>query len=146
MKYSYPLNINDLTINPENRAKRLGIEIDNKLSFQQRIFTLCNKASNQLNSIERIQKFMGFKEKEVLLNSFVYSNFNYCPLVWHFCSSKSLYIIEKIQNGYLDYYTTTSLVIMLNSSKKSGKATMEIIRLRCLALEIFKPADNLNPY
>ena len=36
-------------------------------------------------------------KKEVLLNSFVYSNFNYCPLVWHFCSSKSLYKIEKVQ-------------------------------------------------
>ena len=30
--------------------------------------------------------------------------------------------------------------------KKSGKATMEIKRLRCLALEIFKTVNNLNPY
>ena len=111
MKDSYPLNINGLTIHSENNVKLLGIEIDNKLSFS----TLCNKASNQLNAIGRIQKFMGFKEKEVLVNSFVYSNFNYWPLVWHFCSSKSLYKIEKYKNGHLDYYTTTSLVIMLNS-------------------------------
>ena len=44
---------------------------------------------------------MGFKEKEILLNSFVYSNFNYCPLVWRFCSSKSLNKIEKIQERAL---------------------------------------------
>ena len=93
MKDSYPLNINDLTINSENRVKLLDIEIDKKLSCEQHISALCNKASNQLNAIGRIQKFMGFKEKEVLLNSFVYSNFNYCPLVWHFCTSKSLYKI-----------------------------------------------------
>ena len=86
MKDSYPLNINDLTIDSENSVKLLGIEIDNRLSFEKHISTLCNKASNQLNAIGRIQKFMGFKEKEVLLNSFVYSNFNYWPLVWHFCS------------------------------------------------------------
>ena len=30
--------------------------------------------------------------------------------------------------------------------KKSDKATMEIKRLRCLALEIFKTVNNLNPY
>ena len=30
--------------------------------------------------------------------------------------------------------------------KNSGKATMEIKRLRCLALEIFKTVNNLNPY
>ena len=101
MKDSYPLDINDLTINSENSVKLLGVEIDNKLSFELHISTLCNKASNQLNAIERIQKFMGFKEKEVLLNSFVYSSFNYCPPVWHFCSTKSLYKIEKIQERAL---------------------------------------------
>ena len=93
MKDSYPLNINDLTIHSENSVKLLGIEIDNKLPFEKYFSTLCNKASNQLNATGRIQKFMGFKEKEVLLNSLVYSNFNYWPLVWHFCSYKSLYKI-----------------------------------------------------
>ena len=33
VKDSYPLNINDLTINSENSIKLLGIGIDNKLSF-----------------------------------------------------------------------------------------------------------------
>ena len=51
MKDSYPLNINDLTIDSENSVKLLGIEIDNKLSFEQHISTLCNEASNQLDAI-----------------------------------------------------------------------------------------------
>ena len=85
IKDSYPLEIHDQIINSESSVKLLGIEIDNKLSFDKHISTLCKKASNQLNAIGRIQKYMGFKEK-VLINSFVYSNFNYCPLVWHFCS------------------------------------------------------------
>ena len=67
MKDSYPLNINDLTSNYENSVKLLGIEIDKRLSFEKHVSTLCNKASNQLNAIGRIQKFMGFKEKEVFL-------------------------------------------------------------------------------
>ena len=113
MKDSYPLNINDLTINSENSIKLLGIEIDNKLSFEQHVSTLCNKASNQVNAIGRIEKLMGFKEKEVLLNSIVYSKFNYCPLVWHFCSSKSLCIIEKIEEQPLRLLHSDS--IMLNS-------------------------------
>ena len=47
MKDSYPLNINDLTINSENCGKLLRIEIDNRLSFEKHISTLCNKASKQ---------------------------------------------------------------------------------------------------
>ena len=67
MKDSYPLNINDQKINSASRVKLLGIEIDNRLSFEKHISTLCNKASNQLNAIGKIQKFMSFKEKEVPL-------------------------------------------------------------------------------
>ena len=47
-----------------------------------------------------------------------------------FCSSKSLYEIEKMQEG----------------ATKSGKATMEIKRLRCLALELIKTESKLNSY
>ena len=101
MKDSYSLNINQEVINSENCVKLLGVEIDDKLSFEKHISTLVKKASSQLNAISRIQKFMGFKEKEILLNSFVYSNFNYCPLVWHFCLEKSVKRIEKIQERAL---------------------------------------------
>ena len=63
MKDSYYLNINQKIINSENCVKLLGVENDNKLSFEKHISTLVKKASNQLNTIRRIQKFMGFKEK-----------------------------------------------------------------------------------
>ena len=81
MKDSYSPHINQEVINSENYVKLLGVEIDNKLSFEKHISTLVKKASNQLKAISRILKFMGFKEKEILLSSFVYSKFNYCPLV-----------------------------------------------------------------
>ena len=79
----------------------LGIEIDNQLSFIQHISKLCSKATIQLNAICRLAKLMGNKEKIAMINSFVYSNFNYCPLVWHFCSCESLQKIEKIQKRCL---------------------------------------------
>ena len=63
MKDSYSLNINQDVINSENSVIFLGVEIDNKLSFEKHISTLVKKTSNQLNAISRIQKFMGFKEK-----------------------------------------------------------------------------------
>ena len=145
MKDSYPLNINDQKISSENCVQLLGIEIDNKLCFEQHISTLCKKASNQLNAIGRTQKYMGFKEKEVLLNIFVYSNFNYCPLAWHFCSSKSLNKIEKIQERALRLLQNNFTSDYSELLSKSGKPSMEVKRLRALALEIFKTLNNLNP-
>ena len=67
-------------------VKLPGLEIDNQLSFNQLISKLCSKAAMQLNAIRRLAKFMGNKGKTAMINSFVYSNFNYPPLVCYFCS------------------------------------------------------------
>ena len=94
----------------------------------------------QLNAISRLKRFMGKEQKEALINSFILLS----PLVWYFCSSKSLQKIEKIQlcclriiyNDYsCDYQTLLKL---------SQKPSMEIKRLRNLALEMFKTINNLN--
>ena len=49
---------------------------------------LCFNAVMQLNALSSFQKYMGKSEKEDIINSFNFSNFNYSPLVWHFSSSE----------------------------------------------------------
>ena len=88
---------------------------------------------------------MGKPEKVAIVNSFIYANFNYCPLVWHFSTYESIRKFEKIQKRCLkitlDYYDSDYDVLLT----KSGKVTMEIKQLRVLAIEIFKIVNNLNP-
>ena len=57
----------------------------------------------------------------------------------HFCSLKLLKKVEKIK-PYND--STSDYNQLLN---KSSKVSMEVKRLRKLALEIFKTLNNLNP-
>ena len=80
-----------------------------------------------------------------IVNSFIYANFNYCPLVWHFSTCESIRKIEKMQKRCLrialDDYDSDYNVLL----RKSGKVTMEIKLLRVLAIEIFKIVNNLNP-
>ena len=63
-------------------VKLLGVYNDDKLNFNEHINKICKSAGNQLNALIRLKSFLGLKEKEVLVNSFIYSNFNYCPFVW----------------------------------------------------------------
>ena len=56
-----------------------------------------NPAKVQLNVLYRLQKYKGKDEKNVVSDNIIYSNFNYCSLVTHFCSCKSSKKIEKIQ-------------------------------------------------
>ena len=50
-------------IETTNSVDLLGIHIDNKLTFDDHIFTLCNKASMQLNALGRLKLYLGKKEK-----------------------------------------------------------------------------------
>ena len=70
---------------------------------------------------------MGFKEKQILLNSFVYLNFHYCPLVWHFCSAKSVKKDrKKIQERGLRTLCNNFSSDFESTLNKSGKSTMEV--------------------
>ena len=61
-------------------------------------------------------------------------------------ASKYLYKVGKIQERALRLLHNDFVSDYAELLKKFGKATMEIKRLRCLALEIFKNVNNLNPY
>ena len=95
------LKINSQTIKTTNCVKLLEITFDSKLNFDSHISDLCKRASMQLNALNRLKVYIGNKEMEILINSFIYSNFNYCPLVWHFSSCKSTAKIEKIHKRCL---------------------------------------------
>ena len=55
-------------------VKLLGIHIDDKLNFNHYINKLCKSVGNQVNALTRLKS--GIKERVVLVNSFIYSNFN----------------------------------------------------------------------
>jgi len=95
--------------------------------------------------ISRIENYIGEKEKEIILNTFVYSNFMYCPLAWHFCPKLSQTKIEKIQHRCLQLITNDYESDNKHLLEKTEKPTMEIRRLRTLAIEIFNTLNNLNP-
>ena len=50
----------------ESSGKLLGINIDTQLSFNLPV----KSASNQLNALEKLKTFLGFKEENVLINNF----------------------------------------------------------------------------
>ena len=99
----------------------------------------------QLNTISRLQRFIGKEQKEAHRNSVTFSNFNYCPLVWYFCSCKSSQKIERIQLRCLRIIYNDNSSDYQTLLKLSQKPSIKIKRLRNLTLEIFKTINDLNP-
>jgi hypothetical protein len=79
----------------EDNVKLLGVTIDSDLNFDNHISEMCKKASRQLNILKRIGKYMNRLGKLTSYYSFILSNCNYCPVIWHYCSEKKSFKMEK---------------------------------------------------
>ena len=58
------MNIGDEKIESLSAVKFLGIEVEDKLNFNNHINTICRSAANQLNALIRLRRFLGVEEKE----------------------------------------------------------------------------------
>ena len=139
------LIINGELIKSEETVKLLGIYLDYKLNFEKHISEICRKAASQLNVLKRLKGFVAFDEKKILVQSLIYSNFDYCPLIWYFSSANSLQKIEKIQERALRFLYNDQLSSYDVLLSKSGRCTMRVFRLKFLCIEIFKTLNKLNP-
>ena len=93
------IKIDGEIVNSEETVRLLGVTLD----FDLHISNICKKAATQLNVVQRLQSFIRFEEKKVLVQSLIISNFNYCPLVWYFSSFKHLQNVEKLHERALRF-------------------------------------------
>ena len=93
----------------------------------------------------RISNYLDESARRTIYNSFVSSNFNYCPFVWHFCGVTDGNEIEKLQERcsriiYKDYESSYDRLL-----DRANTTKLAISRLRILILEAFKSIHRLNP-
>ena len=139
------LKINGEIIQTQKEVTLVGVTIDNKLSFAPHISNICKAAANQLNLIKRLNKHFDADTKKDLTRSYVLSQFNYCPLVWHFCGNSSIHKMEKIQERALrfvfnDYTSEYRDMLQIN-----GESTLYLKRVRIMAQEVYKAINNQSP-
>ena len=139
------LKIGDLHINNSVSEKLLGITFDCKLKFNEHIEDICQKASQKLNAPARLSTYMGTTKKRIIMNPFLKSQFNYCPLVWICCNRSSNTKITRLHGR--------CLWIVYNDKKsnfnellvKDGSVSIHHQNLQKLAVEMFKVSRALSP-
>ena len=123
----------------------LGIQIDNKLNFENHIKSLCSKASQKLGALQRFSNLLDAQKKNLLFNSIIKSQFSYCPLVWMFCSRRSNSLVNNVHERALrivsdDHNSSYSELLM---TKKEH--TIHQQNINVLMKEIYKFENNLSP-
>ena len=137
--------LNNVNIPCENEVKLLGVTIDFKLNFNSHISNICKKASKQLNCLKRIGKYLTRLGKLTIHHSFILSNFNYCPLTWHFCSVTNTNKVERIQERALRFIYDDHSSSYEDLLSKSNLPSLKLRRIRFIALETFKILHKESP-
>jgi len=131
---------------PEDDIKLLGVTIDHQLKFKKHIANICRKASQQLNILKRIGKHLTKLGKLTVYHTFIMSNFNYCPLIWHFCGATETKKMEMIQERALRFIYNDYLSSYDSLLEKSKMPCLKLRRMRILALETFKIIYKESPF
>ena len=109
------------------------------------VSSLCKKASQKLNTLSRIASCMKFDQRRLILNSFITSNFSYCPIVWMFHSRKLNERINHIHERalrivYKDFNSSFQELLTEDNS-----LNIRHKNLQKLVTEIFKVKNGLSP-
>ena len=139
------IDINGNVVQMTDSVKLLGITIDSKLNFNEHVKSICKKTSNKVRAFSRIAPNLEYEKSTILYNSFILSNFNYCPLIWMFCGKTSNDDINRLHKRalrvLLDDYESTFEELL----HKRGECTIHTRNLQKLMLEVYKCLTSGNP-
>ena len=93
----------------------------------------------------RLRNDLVTSQKLILYNSFVASNFGYCPIVWMFCGKTANANIDRVQKRALQ-----AVYNDFNSShetlcSKGNHSKIHVVNLRCLLVEVYKSLHADSP-
>ena len=138
------LNIQGSKIIAKDHGKLLGIEIDDKLKFDNHVQTLCQKVNKKTSGFSRLTMYISREQALSICNVVILSNFNYCPLIWLFCN--------KGANKKIDCAHKRALRILHNDYgssfqsllARSNSSTIHVKNLQKLMTEIYMSLNNMN--
>ena len=99
------------------------------------------KVSTKVKAFSRLSNHINLNQARILLNAVIMSNFNYCPLIWLFCS--------KAANSTINRVHKRALRLLYQDFESSFEALPskddDVKHLQKLPLEVYKTLHHLNP-
>ena len=135
------LNINDNKLSATDHVKLLGIEVDNKLKFNKYVKTLCSKVTKKI----RLNTYISIEQALTICNAVILSNFNYCPLIWLFCSKGANKEIDRTHKCALRILYKEYDCPLETLLTRSDSFCIHVRNLQKLMTEIYKSMNQLNP-
>ena len=132
------VKIGEFNVKNSRKENLLGIKIDSNLSFENHVSSLCKKTSQKLHALARVVCFMDLAKRKSLMNAFITSQFNFCPLLPMFHSRQMNNRVNKIQERALRLVYKDNKLTFDDLLKLDNSVTIHQRNLQILATEIFK--------
>ena len=141
------INVNNVVIESSPVVKLLGVHVDYNLSFNYHIHEICRKAGLKLNVLARVSRILDSDSstKMLLFNSCIISQFNFCPIVWHYCCRGDMLKMERMQYRALKYVFCDYNASYTELRQRSKKKLLYENRLNYILYEVLKCVRKLNP-
>ena len=124
----------------------LVITIDHNLTFDTYISNLCKTASANVKSLSRIRNVLEEKQAKLLYNSFILSQFNYCCIIWMFCSKTTYKKIKQTQKSGLRVVYNEPHISLDKLLIRDQSISVHRKQINTLLTEIYKRFSGKNPY
>ena len=125
--------------------KLLGVIINNKLDFTEHLNTSCKKANLMLHALNRISRFLSPEQHVLIINAYIKSLFNYCPLVWMFCYRRIMHKMNKIHERSLRLLLKNYKDDFQDLLRSSGDISIHQRCINSLLTEVYKYIHGLSP-
>ena len=143
--YKIQLEVADSYVKNSTSEKLLGVKIDKKLSFGERVRNILKNANSKLKALARATSYMDIRKRKLLLNAFFNAQFNYCPLIWM--------LHNRCNNNKIKYFHGRCLQLIYNDksssyeelSQKDGSIPIHHNSIKELSIEMFKIKNTLAP-
>ena len=106
------LKIKNKAIANSSNEKLLGILFSNKFDFDEHVTLLCRKASQKLNALARAVHYMNLAQRLLIMNAFIFSQFEYCPLAW-------MFLCRKLNNPIKNIHERALRIVYRDNKNKS---------------------------
>ena len=142
---NFHLTIMNTKIMPSPSITVLGVEIDSKLSFEGHINGICSKASKQINALKRNKHLFNKECKSLVYNSYIASNFNYCPAVWTFTGRTIINKLEQVNKRAVRFTVNDTHTSYDELCKNHGLLTINLQCIKGVAIQMYKVKNYLAP-
>ena len=132
-------------IEAEDSVELLGIKIDKNLNFNDHVSDLIRKGNQKLHALARISRYSNQGKLNIIMKTFILSQFNYCSLTWMFHRRILNNKINKLHEKALRLVYKKENLTFQDLLELDNSVTVHQKNLQKLATEMYKVKNNLSP-